>query len=64
MPVILSPNDYDRWLDPSVTDLAEIQPLLDAYPADEMLGTPVSTQVNNVRNNDEGCIAPAEQQLF
>ena len=52
MLAILSPNDYDRWLDPSVTDVAEIQPLLDAYPADEMLATPVSTHVNNVRNND------------
>jgi hypothetical protein len=30
-----------------------------------MLATPVSTHVNNVRNIDEGCIAPvAEQQLF
>ena len=62
MPVILSPNDYDRWLDPAITDPAEFQPLLDAYPADEMLATPVSTHVNNVRNIDEGCVAPMEQQ--
>jgi putative SOS response-associated peptidase YedK len=48
MPVILSPSDYDRWLDPAITDTAELQPLLDAYPADEMLATPVSTYVNNV----------------
>jgi putative SOS response-associated peptidase YedK len=65
MPVILSPNDYDRWLDPAMTDAAELQPLLDAYPAEEMLATPVSTHVNNVRNIDESCIVPvAEQQLF
>jgi putative SOS response-associated peptidase YedK len=60
MPVILTPNDYDRWLDPARTDAAELQPLLDAYPADEMLATPVSTHVNNVRNNDAGCIAPLD----
>jgi hypothetical protein len=53
------------WLDPAITDAAELQPLLDAYPAAEMLATPVSTHVNNVRNNDEGCIAPmAEQELL
>jgi putative SOS response-associated peptidase YedK len=62
MPVILSPNDYDQWLDPALTDPADLQPLLDAYPADEMLATPVSTHVNNVRNIDKACIAPAAQQ--
>ena len=65
MPVILSPNDYDRWLDPALTEPGELQPLLTAYPADEMLATPVSTHVNNVRNIDEACIAPmAEHPLL
>jgi putative SOS response-associated peptidase YedK len=40
MPVILSPADYDRWLDPDVTDAAEVQPLLDPYPADDMVAEP------------------------
>jgi putative SOS response-associated peptidase YedK len=62
MPVILNLADYDHWLDPTLTDTAELQPLLDAYPADEMLATPVSTHVNNVRNNDAACIAQMEQQ--
>jgi putative SOS response-associated peptidase YedK len=65
MPVILGTSDYGRWLDPSQTDAAELQPLLAPYPADEMLAEPVSTRVNNVRNEDETCIAPAvQQQLF
>jgi putative SOS response-associated peptidase YedK len=65
MPVILGPADYDQWLDHSVTDAAKLQPLLDAYPASEMVAEPVSTHVNNVRNNDEACIAPvSQQQLF
>jgi putative SOS response-associated peptidase YedK len=64
MPVILSPNDYDRWLDPAITDAADLQPLLDAYPAAEMFATPVSTHVNNVRNNDAACIAPIAEQQF
>jgi putative SOS response-associated peptidase YedK len=62
MPVILSPVDHDRWLDPAPTDPADLQPLLDAYPADEMLATPVSTLVNNVHNSDKRCIAPMDQQ--
>jgi putative SOS response-associated peptidase YedK len=39
--------------------------LRDPYPADEMRADPVSTHVNNVRNQGEACIAPAvEQQMF
>jgi putative SOS response-associated peptidase YedK len=45
MPVILSPADYDRWLDPQVTDAAELQPLLDCYPADEMAVEPANPRV-------------------
>src|SRR5688500_7056468 len=56
MPVILGPADYDQWLDPNQANAAELLPLLDAYPASEMVAEPVSTHVNNVRNNDEGCI--------
>jgi putative SOS response-associated peptidase YedK len=65
MPVILSPNDYDQWLDQQVTDAAALQPLLDPYPSDEMAADPVGTHVNSVRNIDERCIAPlAQQQMF
>jgi putative SOS response-associated peptidase YedK len=64
MPVILSPNDYDRWLDPELQDPAALQALLDCYPAEEMVAEPVSNHVNNVRNNDEKCIVPAQQQLY
>jgi putative SOS response-associated peptidase YedK len=56
MPVILGPADYDRWLDPEVSDPAALAPLLDCYPADEMVAEPVSTHVNRVANNDEKCI--------
>ncbi len=50
MPVILAPDDYDRWLDPSVTDPAEIQDLLRPYPG-EMTAHVVSTAVNSPKNN-------------
>ena len=35
MPVILEPDDYDRWLDPDVP-LDELRPLLKSYPAERM----------------------------
>jgi putative SOS response-associated peptidase YedK len=38
--------------------------LLECYPADEMVAEPVGTHVNNVRNNDESCITPAEHEMF
>ena len=50
MPVILSPEDYDRWLDPDVSDPAEVQDLLRPYPG-EMQAHPVSSAVNSPRNN-------------
>lgn len=58
MPVILAPEDYDLWLDPGAQHPAEIQHLLKPYPADEMTFYPVSTYVNNPRNEDPRCIEP------
>ena len=58
MPVILSPTDYDRWLDPSIQEPAVLQTLLRPYPADEMTAYPVSTLVNSPANDNPGCIEP------
>lgn len=51
MPVILDRSDWGRWLDRDVTDAAAITPLLVPAPPSLLLLTPVSTQVNSVRNN-------------
>ena len=56
-PVILAPEDYDRWLDPRNTDTEELQSLLVPYPAEEMVIRPVSTRVNSPRNDDAECVA-------
>jgi putative SOS response-associated peptidase YedK len=58
MPVILSPDDYDLWLDPGVQQPAEVQDLLRPFPAPAMSYYPVSTHVNNPRNEDPRCIEP------
>jgi putative SOS response-associated peptidase YedK len=61
MPVILSPTDYDRWLDPSIQEPAVLQTLLRPYPADEMTAYPVSTLVNSPANDNPGCTEPLPQ---
>jgi len=59
MPVILAPEDYDRWLDPAIQKPEQLAGLLRPYPSDAMLAVAVSTHVNNPRNDDPECIAPA-----
>lgn len=56
MPVILSPADYDLWLDPEFQDKAKLQSLLRPYLDGEMTAYPVSTIVNNPRNETAACI--------
>jgi putative SOS response-associated peptidase YedK len=58
MPVILAPKDFELWLDPGAQHPAEVQPLLRPYPADDLTYYPVSTFVNNSRNEDPQCIVP------
>jgi putative SOS response-associated peptidase YedK len=60
MPVIVAPEDYRRWLDPGNTTAAGLGKLLVPYPAEYMLAYPVSTRVNNARNEDSGLIDRAE----
>jgi putative SOS response-associated peptidase YedK len=55
MPVILPADSYDHWLDPTLHDAAELQPLLRSYPSEEMKAFPVSTLVNSPRNDDPAC---------
>jgi putative SOS response-associated peptidase YedK len=56
MPVILGTSDHDRWLDPAVQKAEMIEPLLRPYPAEAMTSYPVSTQVNNPRNENPKCL--------
>lgn len=58
MPAVLSPSDWDLWLDRDVTDTSAVKHLL--APADPRLFDmfPVSTQVNSVRNNSGDLVAP------
>jgi hypothetical protein len=58
MPVILSPQDYSRWLDPGEPSQLPID-LLRPYPAEEMRAWKVSAAVGNVKNNGPELRLPA-----
>jgi putative SOS response-associated peptidase YedK len=60
MPVILHPQDYDLWLDPTIQTDERLHFLLRPYPDDQMCAYPVSTKVNSPQNDSPECIVPLE----
>lgn len=58
MPVILEPEDYETWLDPSHYNPGELEEMLRPYGADNMEYYPVSTLVNKPQNDQPACIQP------
>ena len=60
MPVILSPDDYDLWLDPGFRKVAGLKEFLKPFEADRMRRYPVSDRVNSVTNDDPACSEPTE----
>ena len=59
MPVILRPEDEEKWLDPKPTDPVKLNPFLKPYPAEEMESYDVSPIVNSPRNDVPKCVAQA-----
>jgi putative SOS response-associated peptidase YedK len=53
-------QDYDLWLDPGMKDVSAASELLKPSDARLMRCCPVSTRVNHVANDDEGCSARVE----
>ena len=60
MPVILDPADYDAWLNPESGDVSF---LLAPFAADRMTAKPVSTYVNNARNEGSECVASPQIEV-
>ena len=58
MPVILRPDEYERWLTAGPDDLEALRALLVPYPAEAMETLAVSTLVNNPSVDDPRCIVP------
>jgi len=59
MPVILKPDEIDRWLTPGEINPEELQELIRPYPGDDFEVYKVSKAVNSPRNNDADLIKPA-----
>jgi putative SOS response-associated peptidase YedK len=59
MPVILHEQDHAAWLDPKNRDTTSLQELLVPYPSEEMRAYPISTLVNNARNEGPQLLDPA-----
>jgi len=60
MPVILSPDNYDLWLDPAFRNPPSVSEMLKPFDAAVMRRYPVSTRVNQVQNDDADCATPVE----
>jgi len=56
MPVIITSQNYNEWLNPLIDDLDIINKIMHTNPDDQMIAYPVSSFVNNPRNNSEKCI--------
>ena len=63
MPVLLDPEDFDRWLDPGYRDSEALKELLVPVADDQLRMTAVSRRVNSPRYDDAECVKPIEDHL-
>jgi len=56
MPVVMQPDDYERWLSPVMNNKTEISDLIRTQPQIELNIYPVSSAMNRVQLNDASCI--------
>jgi putative SOS response-associated peptidase YedK len=61
MPMVITRDVMDGWLDPNLTDPASALELLEVTEAHLLEAYPVSTAVNSVQNNDPSLIEPIEE---
>lgn len=58
MPVILSPDYYDAWMNPKETKASALKSLLLPYPSNRMKAYPISSRVNSPRNDERTLLIP------
>lgn len=61
MPCVVEKKHYDAWLDPGNDDRDTLQRIIATREWKGMEIDPVTTRVNNVRQNDEDLIKPIEE---
>jgi putative SOS response-associated peptidase YedK len=62
MPLIVDPAGYAAWLDPEAEDPAALLAGLPEALGHGLVARPVSRRVNDVRNDDPGCLGPPEAE--
>ncbi|NUQ21121.1 MAG: SOS response-associated peptidase [Gemmatimonadaceae bacterium] len=57
---LLEPEQYERWLDPALTDASAVQALLEEhpYPMETLVADRISPRVNNPGYDAADCITP------
>ncbi len=63
MPIVIAPNERERWLAPAPRSRADLEDLLVAPPSKDYEVFQVSEKVNSVANDSEACIAAGPDQL-
>lgn len=58
MPVIVPPERFDLWLDPTIEDAERLAPILAPLAADGWEAVPVSRTVNSPAHDAADCIEP------
>lgn len=58
MPAIMAPASYDKWLDPRIHNIKELEEILQNGLCSELKSRPVSKLVNRVQNNTPDLITP------
>ena len=61
MPVIVPPQAYSQWLDPSITAPEAVLPLLNSDIYQSLSSYRVSPVVNNPTNDSAECVQPVEE---
>ena len=61
MPVIVEPGNYDLWLETEPDRTGALARLMRPYSGDRLTAFPISTWVNNPKNDDARCVEPIEQ---
>jgi putative SOS response-associated peptidase YedK len=59
MPVILSQDHIDGWMNPKQRDPDQLKKLLLPFPSDCMKALRISTRINSTRNDDPSLIKRA-----
>jgi putative SOS response-associated peptidase YedK len=63
MPVILPEDDFPLWLDGEFDGREALESMLRPYEGDDLQLDPISTRINNPRNDDPQCIE-LQRELF